>query len=331
MSVDVANQADAIEPMLDRAFGVLQRQHPGSRWAVGGAPLECRKSTVLPLVEHGGQGRAGLKIYSEARAAERQAAGLQYAAAMNAFPGYGAPVLYDHDAEAGSLLVEWVQAPHLEQVLVRSAASPSAHCRTIERVGDWLRAFHALGGTVEGEFDSARYRSQLNARMVSATSGLETLRLDPLWVRSVDWLESELDRVDGTLVPLACTHGDFTFTNVLVSRDRVTGIDIWADRWLPLAEDLARMFVYLAMGDLFPLRARLGPVPLDRRRAQRALLAGYGGLDSRSMTVWEVLVCFEALARWLSLSDRLARRESPTERWKRAGVRGVLTSIVGRG
>lgn len=331
MSFDVAIHAGPIEPMLDRAFGVLQQQHPGTSWVVAGVPLECRKSRVIPLVERGGKHRAGLKIYSEARAAERQAAGLQYAAAMNMLPGHGAPTLYDHDPQAASLLVEWVPARHLEQVLVRSVASPSGHCRTIERVGDWLRAFHGLGGIVEGDFDSARYRTQLDARMGAATAGMQALSADPLWRRSLAWLSAELDRLEGAPVPLACTHGDFTFTNVLVSQDRVTGIDIWADRWLPLAEDLARMFVYLAMGDLFPLQARLWPVPLAERRAQQSLLRGYGGFDSRSATVWEALVCFEAMARWLTLSDRLARRESPTERWKRAGVRGVLTSIVGRG
>jgi hypothetical protein len=319
------------EPMLARAIGVLEQAHPGSRWGVAGPAVECRKSWVVPLGERGGSRRAGLKIYSDARVAERQAAGLRYAAAMNAHPGQGVPTLHDHDAGAPTLLVEWIPAPQLEQVLIRSAANPVAYGRTLERVGLWLKHFHGLGGLDESRFEAARYAGLLEGRMSAASCGLPPVSADPLWQRSLQWLGAELERLDGTPVPFACAHGDFTFTNVLVSPHRVIGIDIWGDRRLPVAEDLARMFVYLAMGDLFPLRARLGPVPLSQRRAQIALLAGYGGLDARSTAVWEVLVCFEALARWLSLSDRLARRESPSERWKRAGVRGVLTSIVGRG
>ncbi len=293
--------------------------------------MQCRKSRVIPLVERGGRRGAGLKIYSDPRVAERQAAGLRLGAAMSNFPGCAAPVLYAHDEDAASLLVEWVPAPHLEWVLVRAAVAPSRHRATLVRVGTWLRNFHSLSGIDDAPFDAARYTTLLAARIASAPAGARELASDAVWTRSLRWLESRLDRLDGRPVPVACIHGDFTFTNILVSPETVTGIDIWADRRLPLVEDLARMFVYLAMGDLFPLRARVGQVPLGERRAQQSLLEGYGGLDERSSSVWEAMVCFEAVARWLALSDRLARRSSPTELWKRAGVRGVLTSIVGRG
>ncbi len=330
MNADVLPRPPPDEQLAGEAIRVLESGHPGSVWAVSGPPIQCRKSRVIPLAERGGIRQAGLKIYHQAHAANRQAAGLIHGAAMGG-GGHAVPALYHHDTSANALLIEWIPAPHLEQALVRAALRPECHWRTLSRVGAWLRDFHAIGGINAGPFDAARYGELLSTRMAASRSGVRDLSRDPLWQRSLGWLQRRLATLDGTEVPIALTHGDFTFTNVLVEPHRITGIDVWADLRLPLVEDLARMFVYLSMGDPLPLRARFGPMPLGARRSQQALLEGYGGLDEASMTVWETVVCFEALARWLALSDRLARRPKLTEYWKRAGVRGVLTSIVGRG
>ena len=331
MNADVLPRIQTSDQRVSGAIAALEARFPGTAWTLSGDSQQCRKSRVVFLASADGVHRAGLKLYADARAARRQGEALLYAAAVDRQQGHAVPALYHLDADAGALLVEWLDAPHLETVLVRSALDPSRHRQTLARVGAWLGDFHSVGHVEPAPFDAERYRRQLATRIAGAEAGARILAADPLWDRSRAWLERQLVLQDGTPVPSGCIHGDFTFTNVLVTPDSVTGIDIWAEPDVPLVEDLARMFVYLAMGDPFPLRGRIGAVPLAGRRAQQALLEGYGGLDLTSASVWETLVCYEALARWLALSDRLARRGSFSERWKRAGLRGVLTSIVGRG
>lgn len=331
MNADVLPRIQVSDLRVRNAIAALVARFPGTAWNLSGDTRQFRKSRVVFLTTADGAHRAGLKLYADTRAAKRQGEALLYGAAVDRQRGHAVPALYHLDAEAGALLVEWLDAPHLEAVLIRSALSPARHRRTLERVGAWLRDFHSAGRIEPGPFEAERYRAQFAARIAGAEAGAGVLRADSLWGRSCAWLERRLERLDGTPVPSGCTHGDFTFTNVLVTPETVTGIDIWAEPEVPLVEDLARMFVYLAMGDPFPLRARVASVPLAARRAQQALLLGYGGLDAASASVWETMVCHEALARWLALSDRLARRGSFSERWKCTGLRGVLTSIVGRG
>ncbi len=311
-----------------RAVEVLQREYPGSRWVIHSDVSEARKARVIRFSAHDNSRQAALRLYASPVAARRQAAGLRYGAAMNSVHGHGVPRVYAWFEDASALLIEWLQAPHLETVLVRAALAPVRHRDSVRRVGEWLRHFHALDRIEDAPLDAQRYRLLLARRLKAAPVGAAVLATDTLWCEAVAWLDQQLQLQDGQPVPFARTHGDFTFTNVLVERSRITGIDIWAEQRLPAAEDLARMFVYLAMGDIFPLRARVVPVALPARRAQQALFEGYGPRVDPGSRAWPLLVCFEALARYLALQDRLVRRHSFSERWKVAGLRRLLTSIT---
>lgn len=328
MNSILSPETERVLSVTERAVAVLEREYSGSRWVVHAAVSEARKARVIRLSDSAYSLQAALRLYARPTAARRQAEGLQYAALMNAGHGHGVPRLYAWFEDESALLVEWLQAPHLEAVLVRAALAPVRHRDSVCRVGEWLRHFHALDRIEDAALDAHRYRVLLERRLAAAPAGAAVLATDPVWRQATAWLDAELHLLDGQPVPFARTHGDFTFTNVLVEPSRITGIDIWAEQRLPAAEDLARMFVYLAMGDIFPLRARVMPVALSARRAQQALFEGYGPrVDPRNRT-WPLLVCFEALARYLALQDRLVRRKSVSESWKVAGLRGLLTSIV---
>ena len=328
MNSTLGPETDRALSVSRRAVEVLQREYPGSRWVIQPDASEARKARVIRFSAHDNSRQAALRLYASPIAASRQAAGLQYGAAMNSVQGHGEPRVYAWFEDASALLMEWRQAPHLETVLMRAALAPMRHRDSVRRVGEWLRHFHALDRIEDAALEAQRYRVLLRRRLAAAPAGAAVLAMDPLWREATAWLEQQLQLLDGHSVPFARTHGDFTFTNVLVEPSRITGIDIWAEQRLPAAEDLARMFVYLAMGDVFPLRARVVPVALPVRRAQQALFEGYGSrVDPRGRT-WQLLVCFEALARYLALQDRLVRRNSFSERWKVAGLRGLLTGIV---
>ena len=321
---------ERIEELLRRATAALESRFAGSRWVAMPESGPARKSRVFPFREAGGAGQeALLRVYSQPRAAAQQALAFRHAQPLRACPGpFSVPELYAVFEPESALLVERVPHLQLEQFLVRAAASPGRHRSALRLVGRWLRQFHALGQIEDGVFAAARYRALLETRIARAVAAGSGIPSDPLWQRAQRWWLEALGTLDGTPLPVALTHGDFTSTNVLIGPGRITGIDLWAEERAPVAEDLARMFVYLAMGDPFPLRARFGTFPLERRRAEQELLAGYGEDLRPARDVWHVLVGFEAMARWLAIGERLAQRNSFPERWKCGGLRGVLTTLT---
>ena len=315
--------------LLQRACAALAERFGVADWTPVGQPLGARKSLVQRLASPASGRMAALKSYQLPRAARQQADALRHGAALGAGgEGFDVPVLYADYTESAALLVEWVQAPELEQVLIRAAASPRRHWEAVRASGAWLRRFHALGAPGNGRFDGALYAVQLEARLRNAPRALPVLRNDRLWRTANAELERLLQSLDGRVTPCTLTHGDFTSTNILLGNGRVTGIDAWAELRLPVADDLARMFVYLAMGDLQPLHARLVALPPGARRAQQALLEGYGTDLVPEPDTWRTLVLFETIARWLALEQRLAQRWHYAEAWKRGGLRALARGLL---
>mgnify|MGYP002682467813 CR=1 FL=1 len=179
---------------------------------------------------------------------------------------------------------------------------------------------------------SERYEliERLATRIAAAPAACALLSADPLWIAALRRFEQQATVLEGRPVGSTLTHGDFTSTNLLLGAGRVTGIDLWAHRRSPAVDDLARMFVYLAMGDPLPFTARLRPVPLEARRAMQALFEGYGADLAAELDreVWRHVVLYETLARWVALAGRLAQRASFTESWKRGGLRALVRTIL---
>jgi len=314
--------------LLSLAQESLHERFGAGQWQGEPTTLTARKSTMLLLRSRPGGPGAVLKLYHEAEAARMQAAALRRAAAGMSGGGFDVPALYAEYPETNALLLEWVPARHLEQVLVRAAVSPRRHWEAVRGAGAWLQRFHALAEPAPAPFEAARYASQLEGRLRTAPAAAARMDRDPLWRSARARLDAGLARLQGRAVPTTVTHGDFTSTNLLIGPGRVTGIDLWGERRAPVADDLARMFVYLAMGDVLPLDGRLRPVPLERWRAMRALRAGYGQDLAQDPELWRVVVLFETMARALALGERLARRRSFTETWKQSGLRALLRVLV---
>jgi aminoglycoside phosphotransferase (APT) family kinase protein len=318
-----------------RAMEVLHRRFGAADWDM--APgISARKSTIFCLSSPSAGVTAALKVYDQTLRPGRGPA-LQVAALERFQPllasngdGFDLPEIYGWFPENGAVVMEWVAAQQLEQVLVRAAVSPRSHWDAVALAGRWLRQFHNASGFTDAAFDPTRYHLMLENRITNHPAALDVLQQERLWVTGYQRFQRSGRALEGARVRTAITHGDFTSTNLLIGRGRVTGIDLWAERPAPIADDLARMFVYLAMGDPLPLAARFGPVALERRRAMRALFEGYGPDMSPDGPVWRHIVLFEALARWLALSARLVRRGNLTERWKAAGLRRLIASLLRR-
>jgi hypothetical protein len=331
MHETIAHAPDGPEAqLLERSRAVLRERFGTDDWRIDDRHA-ARKARLLllhcPLLGK----RAVLKCYRDRAALCQQAAAHRQLEPLCAVAprGFGIPALYADFSDAHALLLEWVEARELEQALVRAALRPGLHRAQVQRAAAWLRWFHDLNGVDERPYQAARHARQLSARLAAAPVAAGRFRDDPLWTAALRRFNVGLHRLDGIPVPSALAHGDFTSTNLLVSGTRVVGIDLWAEHRLPIAEDLARMFVYLAAGDVLPAGARLRPVPLPAWRAQQALLAGYASERLRDDALWRHLVLYETLARRLALGERLARRGNFVEQWKCGGLQALLHSLLG--
>lgn len=320
------------ESLLERSVAVLRARFGIADWLVIPGVQTARKSSVVRLRSPGSGRCAALKHYHDAAAARLQAAALRNTRPLLDCSGSGfdVPELYACFEQENALLVEWIDARHLEQVLVRAALQPAAHWRAVMLAGSWLRRFHESSGIAQEPFDAQRHRKLLATRIAAAPAALALLSADPLWIAALRCFEQQAPVLEGRPVSSALTHGDFSSTNLLLGAGRVSGIDLWAQRRAPAVDDLARMFVYLAMGDPLPFTARLRPVPLAARRAMQALFEGYGADLAAELDreVWRHVVLYETLARWIALSSRLAQRASFTESWKRGGLRALVRTIL---
>ena len=320
------------ESPLDRSVAVLRARFGIADWQVIPGVLRARKSSVVRLRSPGSGHCAALKQYHDALAAGLQAAALRATRPLLdcAGSGFDVPELYACFEQENALLVEWIDARPLEQVLVRAALRPAAHWRAVMLAGNWLRRFHESSGITQAPFDTQRYRNLLATRIAAAPAACALLSAAPLWIAALRRFEQQATVLEGRPVGSTLTHGDFTSTNLLLGAGRVTGIDLWAHRRSPAVDDLARMFVYLAMGDPLPFTARLRPVPLEARRAMQALFEGYGADLAAELDreVWRHVVLYETLARWVALAGRLAQRASFTESWKRGGLRALVRTIL---
>lgn len=323
------------EELLAHARDLVRSRFGGGDWALAEGRLLARKSRLYCLQSPSTGRRVALKVYGSephhAVGASLQAAALQrfhplLAAGSDAFV---VPELYDFVPGERAMIMEWLDARTLEQVLMRAALNPAAHVGAIRRAGRWLRHFHEVAGIGTELFDPRQLLSYLERRVENTPAATRRLADDPVWDAALTRVDQMARRVAGEPVGATTIHGDFTSSNIMLAGRRVIGIDVWAHRRAAAVEDLGRLLVYLAMGDPFPVVARLGPaVGLMRRRSTRALFEGYGRLEPGEIKVFRFCVLVEALTRWLALTARIAAKPHFADRWKAAGARGLVQSLI---
>ena len=123
--------------------------------------------------------------------------------------------------------------------------------------GGWLRWFHGQSEISPEPFQSEIYISTLaKVRDQLQAAAPETFAKDKFLNGYVDQAIRIAAEIEGTLLPHATAHGDFTPSNVFIRGKQVVGFDYAANRRLPVTHDICRFMLYLDVASRLPARAR---------------------------------------------------------------------------
>ncbi|MGI9465370.1 MAG: phosphotransferase, partial [Aestuariivirgaceae bacterium] len=256
-----------------------KRGKPGN-WQVAGPVHTTRNCWVFKAECDNHHGAVAVKIYrqlAKSKPIKWYAKALRrYRREMPIDQGMTVPKLLVAQPDNFALVMEWLDAQPLRQILLTRDLSAEKRTRRIEQCGAWLRQFHELSDIDLQPFDHAMLTVHTHQRV-------ERLKRDSIdqadWdllKRAVSLLEGLAGRIDGNEVAFANVHGDATTSNLMISGQVVYGLDFDARQRLPLAGDLCRLLVHLDVCKHLATAKRSMDDTAGDRRDVAALKAGYG-------------------------------------------------------
>ncbi|MDP5183792.1 hypothetical protein QOZ88_14225 [Blastococcus sp. BMG 814] len=303
--------------LVDRPRAVLYAVHVGHRTARPQVLAKVRRGWSDAVRDVGARPRLTPSLLPASEQTALEFTGLTAVQAMfgNGNPEFGAVRPLDHLADHDTVLMEYVAAPTLRDVLVgASRFSPRIGRRsrrgdeeTWRRAGAWLRVFQqqmpaaglpvrqATRDDVVDRFEA--FGGFLTDRLGTRTAG-EAVRSGARL--AADVLPARL--------PLAVGHGDYAPRNVFLLEDDRLAVFDPLTRWrVPRVEDLCRFLVALRMQglQLHTHGAAYSAEDLDRR--ERAVIDGYrgdGALPAEEMRCHQLLI---TLDKWAALVDSPSR------------------------
>ena len=284
-----------------RVLAKVRRDWPGAAREAGARPRLA--SQLLPA--------------SELTALEFGALTQIFAVFGDRASAFGAVRPLDHLKAEDAILMEYIDAPTLREVLLRSSrfaprVGPSSRRAPEEawsRAGAWLRVFQrqvpgdglpARQATREAVVDRFEAFGEFLASRLGARAAGDAARIGAQLAADVL----------PPLLPLAVGHGDYAPRNVFLLRDGRVAVFDPLTRWrVPRFEDLSRFLVALRLQgtQVHTHGASYGAKGLDAR--ERAVIEGY--CDDEPVRPAE-LRCYQLLItldKWAALVD------SPSRGW----------------
>jgi len=204
-------------------------------------------------------------------------------------------------------------------------------CRTIQRAGRSLRAFHRLSAPSRGcTLWESPVRETLFHKISEMTDALAASgTLDDVTLRDLAALPSlARGRLAGHPFPLLRVHGDFSPANVLVQDQSLALIDFANSHENVAFYDLGRFLAGLQQINPYPshLLYHHGRVP----RLAEHFLAGYGGGTGMTPPEHGALLLFKVLHTVVHCKVRLVNERSRRGPLARAALRRAYSKTMGR-
>ena len=218
------------------------------------------------------------------------------------------PLAYPYLLDDGFVIMEWLEAPTVGQLLRHPTAGPSSLVSALELAGKWLRAFHGEG---EGKLGFLRIEQMLrNLHTARVPQLSRDPRPFPSYIKLLEETGLALERLP---MPICLSHGDFKPDNVIIDRNRVIGFDFNRIFKAPIMHDITHFLLHLDLDLLHPAGWRLLPW---RGHLRAAFLRGYRSDISASQRVvmswlllqgmlrqyYEQIGELAALRRWASIA-----------------------------
>jgi hypothetical protein len=226
-------------------------------------------------------------------------------------PRFGVVRPLDHLADHNTLLIEYVDAPTLRELVVRDGrlspgrwrGPPAGTAEACRSAGAWLARFQT-----ELPFDGRPERQATRASVVDAFAAYEEFLLPVLGRRALgDVVLRGVELAAQALperLPLAVGHGDYAPRNMFVRADACLAVFDPLPRWVvPRYDDLSRLLVAIRMQAL-QVHTRGAAFSREQLDAwEEAVLVGYREEQRLSLPELRCYQLLITLDRWCALVD----------------------------
>ena len=246
---------------------------------------------------------------------------LQKVAQALQISGHGISQPIGLDETIGLLLMEWVEAPTLTQ-LMRWNTPAATQCRALERAGYWLAHFHQAGPLTTGSFDWQE--TQHEAREMA-----RNLLDDDLFESAAHTLLITSVQLPKLQVQRSWVHGDCKTDNLLIAADCVTGIDVALRNINAVEYDIAQFLNHLTLlthaPQLFLWLRALWPGHIRLEEFEQEFLRGY---RKQQPQVNDFALCWLRLFQLLSLWHTTC--DSPSQNLRRRVLHRLFRNTAER-
>ena len=194
--------------------------------------------------------------------------------AMQASGRYAVPRPYLLDRERALIAIEWIAGKTITASIASWGCGANTAQGLLVDAGNWLRHFHRAGPLHDDRLDVENrlrnlsdYDKSALARERVFSLGLAELRRSAAAAASIDLKRSWL-------------HGDFKTDNLIISGQRIVGIDLQIKHENAVVYDLAPFINHLDLAFYSPAFWRLSPA---RERLITAFIEAYNEADSESL------------------------------------------------
>lgn len=212
------------------------------------------------------------------------------------------PVLFNEAKHA--IVMEYVDAPLAGSLLIRAGFSGRERARITSKAARWLRWFHDQTNIADGPFDAELFHRKVS-KLMERFQSISPRGAPPggFVGECVAVAGNFATALEGTLMPHATAHGDFTPFNLFIQDGRTIGFDYRANRRLPVYHDICRFLHYQDVYRFTPARAADVRKCGCRLPDFETFMEAYGtDLQRLDQDVWLKLHFMEITRRILSLS-----------------------------
>lgn len=296
--------------------------HVPANWRQTHPEMKRLKASIYRIASDDFPTPVGIKVFRtdvvNPAFPEKLFAEWQRYAAQSLPEGFCVPAVYGILPSRAALMMEWVEAPHMGDVLLQNLHRRDVRENAVRRAGGWLQWFHGIGGVEELPYDTsmmldkidamlAKVKAQNPAMIASQKSFLDCLEL----------LHRATPQFQELSLPHAPVHGDFTPYNLLLSADgRTCGIDFLVHGRRPVTFDICHFLVYLDVHRFWLTSAKALRYQGGSRHDKDHFMAGYGdALSGLTPEAFLYIHFSEVLRRWAYLL--LLKAEGRSRGWKR--------------
>jgi len=334
-AVDAAQVSGVILKNLDRSRGL------DGGWRVEPQPLKGRDSWVFKAHTPRAPWPLAVKVHcaavTEADIAAKAGHLRKYHEAMAGRPDLTVPALWASLPEHRTLVMQWIEAPRMDELLRRAGGRREKRSRLFAAAGAWLRHYHAQSPAVMRWLKVRSHPRHIDM-LLGGEEGAGRQVRDGVFRTSYESLIEQAPAFARCRAAHVMAHGDFVPHNVFHGGGLTVGFDMVA-RTRPALVDICHFLVHAEVKK--PLLFRpggLGPTGLEQRDVQ-AFFDAYGALEPLGGgAVAAYLQLNEALLRWAVVISNRRRggRPRPEQlidwmRYRRMARRAALALEQGRG